>query len=73
MKAKVSFRAVNGRLAEKKDRTITVEIAKELYDNWDIDGMEKAAEKQIMKLEQHDTFVTVKTIKIGRHIFELNR
>lgn len=61
----------NSRLEEKKTRTKTLHLPRELFDHYDVDGMLKAFRSEMSKFTYSDSTVTVKSIKVGRTEFQV--
>lgn len=66
-----SFIEYNTRLCEKKYRTKTLHLPRELFDHYDVDGMMRAFRSEERKFTFSDSTVTVKTIKVGRTEFQI--
>lgn len=66
-----SFIEYNTRLGEKKYRTKTLHLPRELFDHYDVDGMMRAFRSEERKFTFSDSTVTVKTIKVGRTEFQI--
>lgn len=60
------FIEYNTRFGEKKYRTKTLHLPRELFDHYDVDGMMRAFRSEERKFTFSDSTVTVKTIKVGR-------
>lgn len=69
------FTEYNTRLGEKRCRTKTLNLPRELFEHYDVDGMLRAFRSEERKKERKFTFsdstVVVKTIKVGRTEFQI--
>lgn len=66
-----SFTEYNTRLGEKKYRTKTLHLPRDLFDHYDVDGMLKAFRSEESKFTLSDSTVVVRTIKVGRTEFQI--
>lgn len=66
-----NFTEYNTRLGEKKYRTKTLHLPRELFDQYDVDGMMRAFRSEESKFTFSDSTVVVKTIKVGRTEFQI--
>lgn len=71
MKIKYQFRFTesNRRLDMVRSRTKTLELDRELFNHYDVDGMVKAFHSQASKFTFSDSNVYIKSIKVGRTTF----
>lgn len=65
------FIEINNRLGERKRRSKTLELGRELFDHYDVDGMERAFNSAKSKFTFSDSTVIIKTIKVGRTEFQM--
>ena len=65
------FTESNRRLDMVRARSKTLELPKELFDHYDVDGMVKAFFAQADKFTFGDSNVYVKSIKVGRTTFKV--
>ena len=65
------FTESNRRLDMIRARSKTLELPKELFDRYDVDGMIKAFFAQADKFTFGDSNVYVKSIKVGRTTFKV--
>ena len=65
------FTERTSRLAEKKSRSKTLELPRELFDHYDVDGMLKAFFSASNKFTYHDSNISVTSIKVGRTLFQI--
>lgn len=70
-KYQFSFTESNRRLDMVRARTKTLELPKELFEHYDVDGMTKAFFAQASKFTFNDSNVYLKSIKVGRTTFKL--
>lgn len=70
-KYQFSFTESNRRLDMVRARTKTLELPKELFEHYDVDGMEKAFFAQVSKFAFSDSNVYLKSVKVGRTTFKL--
>lgn len=71
LKYRFRFVEANTRLGERKTRTKTLELPRELFDHYDVDRMMKAFWSEADKFTLHDSNVSLKSIKVGRTEFML--
>ena len=65
------YTELNSRLGEKKNRTKTLHLTRELFDHYDVEGMVRAFRSESDKFTYHDSTVIVKSIRVGRTEFQL--
>lgn len=65
------FTEYNTRLGEKRYRTKTLHLPRELFEHYDVDGMLRAFRSEESKFTFSDSTVVVKTIKVGRTEFQI--
>lgn len=59
------------RFGEKRYRTKTLRLSRELFDRYDVDEMLKAFRSEQSKFVYHDSTAVVRTIKVGRTEFQI--
>lgn len=65
------FIEINSRLGMRKHRSKTLELDRELFDHYNVDGMMKAFNSVKSKFTFDDSNVIIKTIKVGRTEFQM--
>ena len=71
MKAKVRFIEVNRRLQSRKQWTYSINISEKDFETYDVGGMIKKFEPQVLPRVPHDSDIIIKTIKVGRTEFQI--
>lgn len=71
LKYTFKFIEINNRLEERKHRSKTIELNRELFDHYNVDGMVQAFNSAKSKFTQHDSTVIIKSIKVGRTEFQM--
>lgn len=72
MKVKFSFIEKNKRLNEIKKRTKTLDLSKELINQFDVDAMIKEFKFRMSSFIFHDSIVLIKKIRAGKYEFQVN-